>query len=65
MEKINEQSLKSYRMMNMYCISLDFNECTISPCEHHCTNTNGSFVCTCNDEHELDNNGRTCTGTYV
>ena len=52
-------------MMNMYCmLSVDFNECTISPCEHHCTNTNGSFVCTCNDGHEVDNNGRTCTGMY-
>ena len=41
----------------------DINECaTTQPCEQVCTNTQGSFVCSCNDGYRPDNNGLTCSG---
>jgi len=44
---------------------VDIDECRFSPCEHGCINTPGSFECVCNDGHELNSNGRTCTGMCV
>jgi len=44
-------------------ISADIDECTLSPCQHTCENTPGSFVCSCNDGYQLSSNGRTCEGT--
>jgi len=34
---------------------IDINECSFSPCDHTCTNTPGSFVCSCDDGYLLDN----------
>ena len=45
-----------------FAIHVDINECASSPCEHTCTNTPGSFVCSCNDGYMLNSDGRTCTG---
>ena len=41
---------------------LDDNECENPShgCSHQCTNTPGSFVCSCNDGYELDEDGNTC-----
>ena len=46
------------------CIS-DIDECTEGPCNHTCTNTDGSFTCSCNNGYELDDNGRSCNGMYI
>ena len=43
----------------------DTNECSKNPCEHICTNTIGFFNCSCNDGYVLDENGRSCNGTYA
>ena len=43
----------------------DINECTEDSCDHNCTNTNGSFICSCNNGYELDDNGRSCNGMYI
>ena len=37
----------------------DIDECTESPCEHHCINALGSFYCDCNEGSTLNDNGLT------
>ena len=48
-------------------MNLDVNECDITNggCQHHCRNTNGSYLCQCNGGFFLDSNGKTCTGKFV
>ena len=45
-------------------LSLDINECSISNggCEEICTNTNGSFICSCHQGYMLRGDKRTCRG---
>ena len=45
---------------------LDVNECEIlnGGCQHQCKNTNGSYLCQCNEGFFLNSNGRTCTGKF-
>ena len=44
--------------------SLDINECGSNNggCVHTCTNTAGSYYCTCNTGYSLNNNKHGCTG---
>ena len=44
--------------------SIDFDECGVNNggCEQICTNTIGSFNCTCNAGFELAYDRRTCNG---
>ncbi|XP_035699728.1 MAM and LDL-receptor class A domain-containing protein 1-like [Branchiostoma floridae] len=43
---------------------IDVNECNPNggrgPCAHTCTNTVGSYTCTCNNGHSLGSDGHTC-----
>ena len=55
--------------MNLGFLSLnpaltDVNECTTNNggCDHYCTNTIGSFFCSCYPGYTLDGDGRTCQG---
>ena len=43
---------------------LDIDECTAGThdCDQVCTNTDGSFTCSCNSGYTLDSNGRRCNG---
>ena len=45
-------------------LSLDINECSSNNggCAHTCTNTAGSYYCTCNTGYSLNNNKHGCTG---
>ena len=59
-----------------YWHSIDINECNTGNggCEHTCTNSDGSFTCSCDTGYQLDSNkhcsGRqtlhnTCTHTHT
>ena len=46
------------------CLFSDINECDddTDDCEQICTNTEGSFYCSCMNGFILDDNGKNCTG---
>ncbi len=50
-------------MVKFFLSDLDTNECTFTNggCEHYCTNTVGSFICSCLDGYWLDLNGKNCS----
>ena len=45
----------------------DHNECLdgTHECDQVCTNTDGSYICSCNTGYTLDSNGNSCTGKYA
>jgi len=45
-------------------LSSDINECEENICHQFCTNTNGSFNCSCRPEFELQPDGITCNGIW-
>ena len=40
----------------------DIDECQNSPCDHNCTNSVGSFMCSCPANYIIASDGLTCTG---
>ena len=45
---------------------LDINECAENDaCAQDCADTVGSFICSCYNGYELDDNGRSCNGMYI
>lgn len=44
--------------------STDVNECTATnnTCDHVCTNTEGSYICSCRPGYFLDSDGKSCRG---
>ena len=49
----------------MYCFVLlttDINECSQNLCQVQCTNTNGSFYCSCDTSSVLATDGLHCLG---
>ena len=50
--------------MNMYLFHSDIDECErgTDGCDHNCTNTDGSYYCTCMDGYILESNNHTCAG---
>ena len=42
----------------------DIDECVqgLAGCDQNCTNTAGSYYCTCMDGYELESDNHTCTG---
>ena len=53
-------------LINSFDIT-DINECQFNngQCGHHCTNTDGSYYCTCNAGYRLTTNKHSCVGMYV
>ena len=45
--------------------NVDEDECMFMMCDHICTNTVGSFRCTCNQGYELMENGMNCKGKIM
>ena len=43
---------------------LDIDECArnISGCNQNCTNSNGSYFCSCYPGYEIENDNKTCIG---
>ena len=48
----------------MWFFCPDFNECARDNggCNLNCTNTDGTFVCSCSDDYKLEDDERTCSG---
>ena len=46
---------------------LDIDECSMNNggCDQMCTNTNGSYVCSCDDGYTLNDDGLTCDGIIM
>ena len=46
------------------CSHSDIDECLegLDGCDHNCTNTDGSYYCTCIDGYVLESDNHTCTG---
>ena len=53
--------------ISLNCSFLDIDECSINNggCDEMCTNTNGSYVCSCNDGYILNDDGLTCDGIIM
>ena len=51
--------------MHICYVHSDINECFSSNggCAHKCSNTDGSFVCSCDSGYELGTDGMACNGT--
>ena len=65
---INLETLMRTIVSILYYVTLhtDINECAGSHgCSHGCTNTIGSFLCTCPDGLFLSDDERTCEGDYI
>ena len=64
--KVTEYNAGKYfnYMLIMHCSLADINECAVNngTCMETCTNTNGSFFCSCNAGFLLNANAKTCTG---
>ena len=59
---ISRSYIASY-LHTLLCI--DINECNErSGCDQLCTNTNGSYYCSCNEGYRLMNDGKSCKGMY-
>ena len=46
------------------CPMTEIDECQRGVCSHSCSNTPGSFVCSCPEGFYLSADGRTCFGKY-
>ena len=47
-------------------IYVDINECDgAHDCDQDCTNTDGSYICSCGDGYVLGDNERSCVGKLV
>ena len=58
------KKIYSIEMNAIFAAILDVDECTVimNGCNQNCTNTNGSFFCSCQNGHELQNDNKTCIG---
>ena len=56
----------SRRVLIIFHSDIDECERGTDGCDHNCTNTDGSYYCTCMDGYELESDNHTCTGNvYV
>lgn len=68
MKLLGYKNLTNVNSKKMHCIILtnhsDVDECEqgSAGCDHNCTNTPGSYFCTCMDGYVLESDNHTCTG---
>ena len=60
--KMYNVHVSDYKMYNLIHYITDRDECQVSPCDHLCTDTEGSFECSCMLGYELQADGLTCKG---
>ena len=61
--KCTHSFIKVYTTVCIYSWCADIDECEEpSRCDQGCTNSNGSYECSCDAGYELDTNGHTCYG---
>ena len=55
-----------YLLLLQFLIPTDIDECSENTdnCSQICTNTIGSYQCSCNDGYTRDSDGHTCNGEY-
>ena len=60
----NDKDLTLITELLSFMMITDINECGTSNggCEHTCTNTDGSYYCSCNSGYSLDGDGHACNG---
>ena len=63
---LGKYSFQETQFIISHKMYLDINECDVlnGGCQHHCKNTNGSYVCQCSKGFFLDGNGKTCSGNF-
>ena len=54
-------------LLNWHYFNIDVNECASSNgnCSHICTNTIGSYYCSCITGYQLNVDGKTCNGCCI
>ena len=59
--------IANYFMITCDDIIIDIDECEIhnGGCDHYCTNTNGSYYCSCQDGYILKKDNSSCEGMYL
>ena len=60
-------SFNGWAVSYLVLFVIDVDECSMteSPCSQDCSNTDGSFVCSCTNGYTLDSDGRACIGKQV
>lgn len=53
-----------FKLITVSSFQIDIDECAkdIDGCSDYCTNTEGSFICSCSPGFDLDVDERTCQG---
>ena len=53
-------------VVNLFPSSIDIDECTTDQnrCDQSCSNTDGSYTCSCLTSFTLDGDGFTCNGIF-
>lgn len=67
MVNTSNQTIKNFNANFDLIIHSDINECNenIDACDHLCSNTVGSYTCSCRSGYRLASNGLTCNGITV
>ena len=58
----NNQCYNSMKCVAITLLKIDINECSQNICQIQCTNTNGSYYCSCDTSSVLAADGIHCLG---